>query len=206
MALLAALAHRKLAPPTPYKVDVWASLLHSANLLHRFSKIPLRLRHGFTLNFPCIYHMQSPPNRPSINTYSTEFNESIHKEINKGRYLRPYPLSVIESVLGPFQSSPLSIIPKPGHPGKFRLIQNFSFPLSPSPPHPNSSINSHINADDFPTTWGKFSVVYLLISRLPPGSEVATCDICSRGLSHCPPSPITMDYSGGKNLRLPGLH
>ena len=175
--LRAALVLRERAPPIPYKAATWTSLLLSSGLFYRFSKIPSGLWHGFILNFPSVYRTQSLPNKPSIDTYNTEFNESVHKEINKGRYLGPYPLAVIESVLGPFQSSPLSIIPKSGCPGKFRLIQNFSFPLSPSPSHPNPSINSYINADDFPTTWGKFSVVYLLISHLPPGSEAATQDV-----------------------------
>ena len=175
--LRAALACREHAPPTPYKAATWTSLLLSSGLFYHFSKIPSGLQHSFILNFPCVHCTQSLPNRPSIDTYNAKFNESIHKEINKGRYLSPYPLSVIESILSPFQSSPLSIIPKSGCPGKFRLIQNFLFPLSPSPSHPNPSINSYINADDFSTTWGKFSVVYLLISCLPPGLEAATQDI-----------------------------
>jgi len=177
MALPAALVHRSRAPPTPYKADAWEHHLHIAGLLPRFATIPSGLRHGFILNFPPIYRTQTPPNKNSIIVYNQQFTESIRKEILKGRYLGPYPLSEIESTLGPFQSSPLSIVPKAGRPGKFRLIQNFSFPLSPTHHFPNSSINSHINADDFPTTWGKFSTVYLLISRLPPGSEAATRDV-----------------------------
>ena len=31
--------------------------------------------------------------------------------------------------------------------------------------------------DLFPCTWGKFSTIYLLISRLPVGSQVATCNV-----------------------------
>jgi len=105
-------------------------------------------------------------------------DEIILKEVSKGRYIGPFPLSLIEDAIGPYQSSPLSIIPKPGKPGNFRLVQNFSFPLSPNPPNPSHSINSHIDASNFPASWGNFSiVVYLLISRLPPGSEAATRDV-----------------------------
>jgi len=39
------------------------------------------------------------------------------------------------------------------------------------------SINHNITAEDFPTTWGKFSLIYDLIARLPPGSEAATRDV-----------------------------
>lgn len=41
----------------------------------------------------------------------------------------------------------------------------------------NSSINLRINADDFPSTWGTFHTIALLISRLPPESQIATRDI-----------------------------
>ena len=78
---------------------------------------------------------------------------------------------------GPFQTSPLSIIPKPGQPGKFRLVQNFSFPIIPNDRFPFPAINSYINPCNFPATWGKFSIVFLLTSCLPPGSEVATQDV-----------------------------
>jgi hypothetical protein len=71
----------------------------------------------------------------------------------------------------------VSIIPKPYKPDKYRLIQNFSFPRAHHTKYLNPSINAHINTNDFPTTWGKFSVIYLLISRLPLGSEAATRDM-----------------------------
>jgi len=38
-------------------------------------------------------------------------------------------------------------------------------------------VNSRINTDEFPSTWGKFSIIYLLIAKLPPGSEAATRDV-----------------------------
>jgi hypothetical protein len=177
MELLAALEHREHATPTPYKAEAWEYHLRASGLLHRFACIPSGLQFGFILNFPCIYRTQSPANKNSIELYSQEFMDSVQKEVSKGRYLGPFLLASMKSIIGPFQSSPLSIIPKPGRPGKFQLIQNFLFPLSPSPSFPNPSINSYINADDFPTTWGKFSVVYLLISHLPPGSEAATRDV-----------------------------
>jgi hypothetical protein len=94
-----------------------------------------------------------------------------------GRYISPFTADVLEQLIGPFQSSPLSIILKPGKPGKFQDIQKFSFPLSISASFPNPSINSHINANNFPTTWGKFMVIFQIISTLPPGSEAAMRDV-----------------------------
>lgn len=56
----------------------------------------------------------------------------------------------MESLIGPFQSSPFSIIPKPAKLNKFRILQNYSFPYKPSLAFPNPSINPSINSDDFP--------------------------------------------------------
>lgn len=162
---------------TPYIADVWELELRCAGLLERFHKIPAGIKHGFLIDFPIIASVQSPPNKDSFNSHLGHFKTILIKEIDKGRYLGPFPLEDIEAALGPFQTSPLSIIPKPGRPGKFRLIQNFSFPLAPSAQFPNYSINAYINAEDFPTAWGKFSVIFSLIAQLPPGSEAATRDV-----------------------------
>jgi hypothetical protein len=89
----------------------------------------------------------------------------------------PLHRSGLESLIGPFQSSPFSIIPKPAKPDKFHILQNYSFPHLPSLAFPNPSVNSFINSNDFPTTWGTFSVISLLLHRLPPGSQIATRDV-----------------------------
>jgi len=177
MVLRAALKLRKAKALTPYNSDAWTAELHNAGIINRFSTIPDGLKLGFRIDFPNITHVQIPMNAPSINTYSSEFRDTIQKGIIKGRYIGPFPLSLIYDTLGPFQSSPLSLIPKPGHPGKFRLVQNFSFPSTPNSANPSPSINSGIDADNFPTTWGKFSTVYLLTARLPSGSEAVTHDV-----------------------------
>jgi hypothetical protein len=83
----------------------------------------------------------------------------------------------LQDLIGPFQTSPLSIIQKLGKPGKFRLIQNFSFPHALNTHFQSPSINSHIDADNFPTTWGKFETVYKLIVMLPPESKAVTQDV-----------------------------
>jgi hypothetical protein len=177
MVLKAALEHRRSNPTTPYIAEAWDKELKNASLLPRFTKIPQGICNGFILNFPTIHNTQAPANSNSVYTYKSHFNASIQKKIQKSRYIGPFSAQSLMELIGPFQSSPLSIIPKPGNTDKFRLIQNFSFPRNTKFPHHNPSINSHIDANDFPTTWGKFSIIYLLILRLPPGSEVATRDI-----------------------------
>ena len=172
-----ALGLKGLRPQTPYNPEAWSEALQQAGLLERFDTIPQGLRFGFFVGYLVIPRVQNPPNSTSISLYSRKFDKIVHKEIAKGRYIGPFPFATIEATLGPYQSSPLSLIPKPGHPDKFRLIQNFSFPLSPSPRFPNVSVNQAITSELIPCMWGKFSMVYLLISRLPPGSQAATQDV-----------------------------
>ena len=134
---------------------------------------------GFDLHIPRIIHTQAPPNKDSIDRpeHAEAFRKIIAAEFEKGRYLGRCTQAELESLIGPFQSSPFGIIPKPGRPGHFRNIQNYSFPHKVSRAFPNPSINSQIDAADFPTTWGTFSAVALLIARLPPGSQAATRDV-----------------------------
>jgi hypothetical protein len=77
-------------------------------------------------------------------------------------------------MLRPFQTAPLSLVPKPGKPGKFRLVQNLSFPLYPSS---SPSINSLVDPDNFPSPYSTFSIVPLVLSSLPPGSQGAVHDV-----------------------------
>lgn len=160
-----------------YPADAWEALLKNANLLEKYPFLVHGFRAGFFFDFPSISSTQTPPNRPSVIEFATEFGNIVSLELQKGRYIGPFSKSDLESLIGPFQTSPFSIIPKPGRPGKFRIIQNFSFPLSPSPVFPNASINSFTNAKDFPCTWGSFAVVALLLGRLPPGSQIAVRDV-----------------------------
>lgn len=80
------------------------------------------------MSIPHISATQAPPNKESIIEYSEPFHKLVTLEIQMGRYLGPFTATDIKALIGPFQSSPFSIIPKPGRPGHFRFVQNFSFP------------------------------------------------------------------------------
>jgi hypothetical protein len=177
MELKIALEQRKLKALTPYNADAWAESLQNAGLIEKYSHIPESIRTGFYINFPTISVSQIPPNKETIVEFSVEFQKIVSAEIRKGRYIGPMSREHIEYLIGPFQCSPFSIIPKPGRPGQFRLVQNFSFPHEPSSRFPDCAINANIDSDSFPTTWGTFELVSLLIQRLPPGSQVATRDV-----------------------------
>lgn len=106
--------------------------------------------------------------------HSQIFQEIVNKEFTKGRYLSPFTHLEVEHILGPFQTSPLSLVPKPGKPGKYRLVQNLSFPLLASLV---PSINSLVDPDLFPSHYSTFFVVALVLSSLPPGSQGAVRDV-----------------------------
>lgn len=109
-----ALERRKHRALTPYDADAWEKYLTQAELFERYVHIPPGLHKGFNLNFPIITVTQTPPNKESIVVYTKEFQSIIESEIQKERYIGPCTATSIENLIGPFQSSPLSIIPKPG--------------------------------------------------------------------------------------------
>lgn len=107
--------------------------------------------------------------------YHEMFQQSVEHEFNSGRYEGPFSQQQIESILGPFQTSPISIIPKPNKPGKFHIIQNFSSPYSNI--NGFRSINADILSSDFPCTWGTFEAICTTVHHLPPESQAAVQDI-----------------------------
>jgi hypothetical protein len=82
--------------------------------------------HGFCAFILPLTQIFTPPNHLSVKQYKAVFNDIIHKELMKKCYIGLLTASKIQQTLGHFQSSPLSLIPKPGWPGKYRLIQDFS--------------------------------------------------------------------------------
>ena len=148
--------------------------MHKHNLVHKYPNVLSTLQIGAVIGVPRIEHTFIPPNKPSICQYATQFLSILQHEYETRRHLGPFTKAQLEAAIGPFQTSPLSIIPKPNKPGKFRLVQDFSFPHSPAAPIP--SINAHIDSSLYPCTWGTFSTIALCIARLPPGSQAATRD------------------------------
>ena len=132
------------------------------------------IQHSAYASIPQIHHSYTPLNKDSTKTLKQVFDKIIQSEFNKGRYLGPFSQEELKHEIGPFQSSPLSLVPKARKPGKFHLIQNLSYPHTN---HPVPSINSHLNSNDFPCTWGTFHTVCTLIRHLPKGSQAATRDI-----------------------------
>lgn len=138
------LERRKCEALTPYNPDAWEMALRAAGLSDRYPHIPEGLRRGFVLDIPSIKSTQAPPNKESVATYQQNFLSIVHTELEKESYIGPLKFNEVESLIGHFQSSPFCIIPKPGRPGRYRIIQNYSFPHTPSQKFPDTSINSYM--------------------------------------------------------------
>ena len=174
MVLKAALSQRRRNPLTPLNTNSWEHKLLSSDLCPKYQQIPMYIRCGAYAGIPQINLSFTPPNNPSTELLGVAFNDMIQLEFNKGRYLGPFSKEELEHEIGPFQSSPLLLVPKTGKPGKYRLIQNLSHPTSNLP---TPSINAHLNSNNFPCTWGTFRTICTLIKNLPPGAQAATRDI-----------------------------
>lgn len=175
MAPRTVLEFRNARALTPYKPEAWLSALKTHCLIDRYPNIYTGLRFGFPAGLPPLPRTFTPPNSQTIIDHQRTFEEIISKEFQKGRYIGPFSGSEVQDTLGNFQTSPLSLIPKPGKPGKFRLVQNLSFPHSPL--HGPTSVNSHIDSNNFPTSYSTFPIVCGLLASLPRGSQAAVRDV-----------------------------
>jgi len=113
---------------TPLRHEEWSQLLAKHLLLPKYPNIPQYIQHGADAGIPRITQTYTPPNCPSILVHSSAFEEIVNREFDKGRYAGPFTHAEVEERIGPFQTSPLSLVPKAGKPNRFRLIQNLSFP------------------------------------------------------------------------------
>ena len=165
---------RSLEIFTPLQHEAWAYLLTKHGLLVKYPHIPQYIQQGANAGMPKIMQTYTPPNCPSIHAHSSAFQQIVDREFEKGRYAGPFTRAEVEKHIGPFQTSPLSLVPKAGRPGKFRLIQNLSFPRNNPAVH---SINHALNSDAFPCTWGTFHTICTLVDNLPPGSQAACRDV-----------------------------
>src|SRR6266478_2826003 len=173
-ALLSALTERQTKLVTPLLLNGWSALMVKHQLVNKYPNILSTLQHGMIVGVQPILHSFLPPNKPSIAQYTTTFHTILQHEYLMHWQLGPFTRAQLEMAIGPCQSSLLSIILKPNKPGKYQLIQDFSFPYSPTSPIP--SINTSLDSSLFPCTWGTFSTMALCIAQLPPGAQAATRD------------------------------
>lgn len=174
-ALSAVLLQRAALALTPLKAGMWCRLLSESGLLSRYPTLPSSILHGFDISVRPLSCTFAPPNGPSVEEFANAFTLITAAELDTGRWLGPFSRCAIQDAIGPFQTSPISIIPK-SKPGASRIIQNLSYPHNAIPPN-ISSINSSIDSSTFPCTWGTFFSFALMVSSLPPNSEGGCRDI-----------------------------
>lgn len=164
---------------TPLILDAWKRLLEETRLIDSYPDILQGIRSGFCMGMPTIRQNYHPFNTKSADAHADILQAEVDEEIAQGRYLGPYSASTIIAVLGPFQSSPQSVIEKPNKPGSYRLIRNLSAPISPfpGPLGPILSINSQLDVSAHPCSWGTFYSFCVLVASLPEGSEMAIRDV-----------------------------
>lgn len=175
MALRSAISSRKLKAHTPFVADAWERWLHQADLSSKYPSLVHSIRFGFDIGVPTILSTHTPLNSHSLLNHQQEFSRIVQHEFDRGRYIGPFTRQELESIIGPFQTSPLSLVPKPHKPHVYRLVQNYSYPHAAVGDY--QSINAQINSDDFPCTWGTFNAMVQLILHLPPGSQGAVRDV-----------------------------
>ena len=156
---------------------MWLKMLYTHNLLWKYPLLPTHIQFGFDANIRTITHTFTPPNNLSIPMHAAAFATVVENEFKSGRYLGPFTKTEMERLIGPFQTSPVSMVPKTGKLGQFRIVQNLSYPHTPT--KNVSSINHTIDSDLFPSTWGTFTTISLLIWQLLPGSQAAVRDVAA---------------------------
>lgn len=172
---------------TPYHADAFLSMLTTHSLLNTYPDLPHKISHGFPLgDLPPITETYTPPNHFSVDEHIPAILEYFASEVALQRMSGPYTLSEVETILGPFRSSPIqvAIIPgEDGKPDKKRICRNLSFKGSPG-----ISINDMLNSDDFPTRWGTANdaadIVRILPFLSPFLSHYPLSFPCSHPISH----------------------
>ncbi|KAI1781869.1 hypothetical protein LXA43DRAFT_1069631 [Ganoderma leucocontextum] len=159
---------------TPLDVDRIRSALQGLGLLDEWAHIISGLLDGFNVGVDThVSETYIPENHASTSLAPDFIDSYILDEQAAGRYSRVFMPAELQSLIGPFRTAPLGLVPKPNS-NKFRLIQDLSFPRNnPS----TSSVNSHVCSDNFPTAWGTFDDASRMVLEAPPGSTAAAFDI-----------------------------
>jgi hypothetical protein len=179
-------SHDLLRINTPFVPDEWERMLNNIIPFNKFPDIPIGMRFGFDMGVhtPPLF-TYTPPNHNSAMLYSNHVSLHVQNELSLGRYSGPFSRYKLESLIGPFRSSPLGTVPKTSGSIERRVVQDLSFPRNdPS----FAAINDQINIDDFRCDWGTFTEVRNIVVNAPDYAEAATLDVDS-AFRCCPITP-----------------
>ena len=116
MGLRDAIEQRKREPLTPYVRKAWAELLVECGLDGRYPALAQNIADRFSVGIPHITRTYTPPNHASVRSLPDVYSSIVENEFKAGRYIGPFTQRQVESALGPFQTSPLSLVPKSSKP------------------------------------------------------------------------------------------
>jgi hypothetical protein len=171
---------------TPLLADKWERELQNLDLFNQFQDVTYGIRHGFDLGVHrLIMETHTPRNHRSATENPEAINQHISTELGAGRISGPFEQRELERQIGPFRTSPLGAIPKGDG---FRVIQDLSFEENGHP-----SVNDEINADDFPSEWGSFADMLILVTEALPGAQAATLDV-DAAFRRCPVRPEQQNH------------
>ena len=162
---------------TPFITNAWHSLLVDTPLYAQFSDVPAGICYNFDMGISTLpTHTYTPLNHNSALSYSNHIVSHINNELSSRRYSSPFSSSRLEALIGPFCTSPLGTVPKPGTLDGHCIIQDLSFPRD----NPLCcSVNNFTNIDDFRCNWGMFNNVRTIVMNAPDGTEAATLSVNS---------------------------
>ena len=102
--------------------------LQSLGLLGDWAHIIMGLREGFNVGVNTHFSETHTPQNHASTSLAPDFIDSyILDEQTAGRYSRAFTPRELQSLIGPFRTAPLGLVPNPNS-NKFRLIQDLSFP------------------------------------------------------------------------------
>jgi hypothetical protein len=179
--------HDLLIINTPFIPDQWEMMLNNISPFNNnFHDVPNSLRFGFDMGIETSpSDTYAPPNHNSALLHPDHVLSHIHNELSLHRYTGPFSRSKLESLIGPFRTSPLGTVPKTVDSVERRIVQDLSFPRNdPS----RSSVNYEIDIEKFRCDWGTFNDVRNIVIDAPIGTEAATLDVDS-AFRCCPITP-----------------
>ncbi|KNF02314.1 hypothetical protein PSTG_04519 [Puccinia striiformis f. sp. tritici PST-78] len=152
--------------PNPWPLQVtcemnipeWEASLAKAELLPEFQDVIDGFKNGFPQGIPqhgCgqLVHF-TPQNHASAMLARDKIKDSIRKEVAAKQMFGPYTHDEVHQHFPFFRSNPLGAVINGD--GSLRPINDLSFPRDDSS---IPSVNSFVDADNFPTTWDDFNCV-----------------------------------------------
>lgn len=157
---------------TPLRWQAWEAELRAAGCLEEFADVPIGIREGFRLGTKSsVQFTHTPPNHKSATDHPEVVDAHIRKERSARRYTGPIDPNRLELIIGPFRSAPLGTVPKGD---SFRIIGDMSYEQDGVP-----SVNSEIDAAQFPCEWGTFADCAMLVAKAVPGAQAAIFDVAA---------------------------